>query len=84
MHIPQRMCVSCKKRQNKDEFIRIAKQNNIPIIDMNKTSYSRAIYVCRDEKCIEILKKSKAIQRFLKVEENDEFYNKLKDTIIDK
>ena len=84
MHVPQRMCVSCKKRCNKNSLIRISKQNEIPIIDMNKKSTSKAIYVCKDEKCIEILKKSKAIQRLLKVEAKDDFYLQIKNTTIDK
>ena len=78
MYSPQRMCVSCRKRCSKDELIRISKNQNGPVVDQNKNEKSRAIYVCKQEKCIKILKKSKAIERFLKISADDSFYEKLK------
>lgn len=77
MNKPIRMCVSCRKRAEKDNFIRISSQNNIAAIDQNKTNASRAIYVCKEEKCINILKKSNAIQRTLKTQVENNFYDKL-------
>ena len=78
MHVPQRMCVSCRKRDYKYNLIRIGKINKKPIIDLNKYHDGRAIYVCKDEKCIDLLKKSNAIQRFLNIETLDTFYDELK------
>ena len=81
MYIPKRMCVSCRQRKTKDDLIRIAKCNDTAIIDQNKAERSRAIYVCKDIKCVEQLKKNKAINRFLGVDGSEELYNSLKNKI---
>lgn len=78
MHIPTRTCVSCRNKQEKDNLIRITHIDNIPIIDQFKSYPNRAIYVCKDERCISLLSKNKAIQRFLKVEADDKFFDELK------
>ena len=77
----QRMCVVCRTRRSKDELIRISKKDEMPIIDPNKEQTSRAIYVCKNEKCIDLLKKSKATERFLKVMAEDKFFEELKNLI---
>ena len=79
MHIPTRTCVACRNKQEKNNLIRITHFDNAPAIDQNKKYPNRAIYVCKDEKCISLLRKSRAIERFLKVEADDEFFNKLKE-----
>ena len=73
-----RMCVCCRKKTSKSELIRIGKKDKIPVIDQNKMQNGRAIYVCKNENCIEKLKKNNAISRFLKVQASDEFYKSLK------
>ena len=78
MHIPTRMCVVCKKRLDKNSLVRISCLDGEPKIDQNKVLSHRAIYVCYDEKCLAILQKSKAIERLLKVEINENFYKNLK------
>ena len=78
MKNPQIMCVSCKERRSKKELIRIATCDGQPVVDTNKANNSRGLYVCYDKKCVELLKKSKAIERFLKINSNDEFFDKLK------
>lgn len=81
MDFPTRMCVSCKKRANKNDFIRISCNNGQAVVDNQKQQTARAIYVCKNEKCIDILKKSKAIQRLLKANSDDAFYDNLKNLI---
>lgn len=78
-----RMCVSCKKRATKDQLIRISVKDEIPIVDQNKQQNGRAIYVCKNAKCIDKLKKTNAITRMLKVQGNAELYQSLKDYIGD-
>ncbi len=78
MHVPQRMCVSCRKRDEKCKLIRIVKIKDTPILDNEKYHDGRSIYVCKDEKCIDLLKKSNALQRFLGASANDNFYETLK------
>lgn len=79
MRKPTRTCVACRNKQEKNNLIRITHFDNNLIIDQKKAYPNRAIYVCKDENCISLLRKNKAIERFLKVETNDEFFNKLKE-----
>lgn len=69
------MCVSCRKRAEKDNFFRISSKDNTAVLDQNKFEKSRAIYVCKDEKCVNILKKNNAIQRTLKAQVDNNFYD---------
>ena len=74
---PTRMCVSCRKRNQKENLTRISSQNGVAVVDNNKNQTARAIYVCREQKCVEILKKSRAIERMLKVQVSENFYDNL-------
>ena len=50
---PIRMCTVCRKRQEKEKYIRIVRdENNNAIYDENHKINSRAIYFCKDIKCI--------------------------------
>ena len=75
--INQRMCVACRTRKIKDKLVRISSDNGEAVIDQNKTKTNRAIYVCQNEDCVEILKKSNAIKRLLKVNANEELYKNI-------
>lgn len=56
---PIRCCVACKSRKDKKEFFRIVADNEKKaIIDKNQNINSRGIYICKDKKCIESLKKA--------------------------
>lgn len=75
--MPTRTCVACRKKQEKNNLIRITQIDNTLKIDQNKAYPNRAIYVCKDEKCISLLFKNKGIERFLKVSTNEQFFNEL-------
>lgn len=52
--MPIRSCTMCRKRDEKKNLIRIAKDvNNYAIFDKNQNINSRAIYFCNNTKCIE-------------------------------
>lgn len=70
----ERMCVSCRERKTKCNLIRIVNKGGCAVVDQNKQNFGRAIYVCKQNNCIEILRKSKAINRLLKADANDDFY----------
>ena len=40
MKIPQRMCVSCRKKCNKTDLIRISKKDDMPVVDNDKKQTS--------------------------------------------
>ena len=75
--INQRMCVACRTRKTKSELVRISSLNNEAVLDQQKQQISRAIYVCKNERCVDKLKKSNAIKRLLKINANEEFYKNI-------
>lgn len=55
---PTRCCIACRKRNDKKNLIRIvADQEGNAIYDKVQKENSRGIYLCRDLKCIEMMKK---------------------------
>lgn len=60
--MPTRSCIICRKKDEKKNLIRIAKDvNDTAIFDKEQKINSRAIYFCSDKKCIE---------RFFKLKQN--------------
>lgn len=56
---PIRCCIACKARKNKSELIRIViNEDEKPIVDRSQKINSRGIYICKDTKCIENIKKA--------------------------
>ena len=56
---PIRCCVACRTRKNKKDLFRIVADNDKKaILDIKQNINSRGIYVCKDKKCIENLKKA--------------------------
>lgn len=78
MYIPKRMCVSCRERHDKKDLIRLSlsSQNEI-VVDNDKQNKSRAIYVCKNEKCISKLEKLKVLEKNYKSNIDKDFYNQL-------
>ena len=75
-HTPLRMCMSCREMKPKDELIRIVSADGIAVIDDKLKIQSRGAYVCKNEKCIALLKKKRGIERSLKADGAD-VYDKL-------
>lgn len=49
-----RSCVSCRKRKEKKELLRIVPdENNIAVIDEKQKINKRAIYICGNKECID-------------------------------
>ena len=75
--INQRMCVACKTKKHKSELCRITSLNGEAVLDEQKKQTNRALYVCKTEHCIEILKKNNILKRVLKISANEEFYKNI-------
>ena len=56
---PERTCVCCRKKGEKNDFFRIAEQDGKYIYDRKMKVQSRGFYVCKTNKCIEKLSKNK-------------------------
>ncbi len=57
--MPERTCVCCRKKKEKNEFFRISEVNGKYIFDKKMNVQARGFYICRDEKCVERLSKHK-------------------------
>lgn len=83
--LPQRTCMGCNEKKNKSELIRIVKnKDNDIIVDETRKAEGRGAYICKNEKCLNNVIKSKRLEKVLECKINQEIYNKLRGVIIDK
>ena len=81
--IPQRSCVVCRTKKDKNELIRIVKnQTNEIIIDESGKKPGKGAYICDSIECLEKGIKTKALSRALELEIPNEIYEKLRERII--
>ncbi|MEG0073538.1 MAG: YlxR family protein [Clostridia bacterium] len=62
-----RMCLMCRKRQEKTNYIRLIANNNNVVIDKTNNSQCRSVYICNLADCIDKLKKRKNIENMFKI-----------------
>ena len=80
--IPQRSCVVCKTKKDKNELIRIVgNQANEINIDESGKKPGKGAYICDSLECLEKGIKSKALKRALEVEIPEEIYENLRERI---
>lgn len=80
--IPQRSCVACRTKKDKNELIRIVKnQANEIIIDESGKKPGKGAYICESMECLEKGIKSKALERALELEIPEEIYENLRERI---
>jgi len=83
--VPQRTCMGCNSKKNKEDLIKIVKnKENIISIDITGKMQGRGAYICKNIECIEKSKKNKRLEKSLNIKISDEFYEKLRGVIIDK
>ena len=63
-HIPERTCISCRKKLVKYSLYRFCIENNKLVWDKEFKKGGRGAYFCKD--CIKNLKKKKMLSRLLK------------------
>ena len=81
--IPQRTCIGCNTKKNKNELIRIVKNNKNEIsIDKTGKKEGRGAYICNDVSCLEKAIKSKRLEKGFEMKITDETYENLKEIII--
>jgi len=80
--IPQRSCVVCRTKKDKNELLRIVRnQTNEINIDESGKMPGKGAYICDSIECLEKSIKSKALKRALDVEVPNEIYEKLRERI---
>lgn len=83
--IPQRSCVVCKAQKNKNELLRIVKnqENEIKISTTGKEP-GRGAYICYSEECLKKAIKSERLDKALETKISDNTYEEIKKIIMKK
>ena len=76
--VPQRKCVACQEGKPKKELIRVVRtpQSEV-LIDITGKKSGRGAYLCGKVSCFTLAKKSRALDRALKVTVESELYDTL-------
>ena len=81
---PQRMCVGCKEMKSKRELIRVVRSPEGEVsIDFTGKKAGRGAYICPLEACLNKSLKSKALQRSLQVNLENEIVTELRKQVSD-
>ncbi len=82
---PARTCMGCNETKEKSELFRIVKsKEGIIEIDLTGKKEGRGAYICKNEKCLDKVIKSKRLARVLKQEISQEIYENLRGVMVDK
>lgn len=82
---PQRTCMGCNQKKDKQELIRIVKNKENDIsIDKTGKKEGRGAYICDNIECLEKVIKSKRLEKILETEISQEIYENLRGVILDK
>ena len=83
--LPQRTCIGCNSKKNKNELIRIVKNKEGKIsIDKTGKAAGRGAYICDNIECLERAIKTKKIDKAFEMKINNEIYESLRGVMIDK
>ncbi len=83
--IPQRTCMGCNEKKDKNKLIRIVKNKENEIhVDKTGKMAGRGAYICDDINCLEKVIKSKRLEKVLDIKISDEIYESLRGVILDK
>ena len=82
---PERRCISCNEKREKNELLRIVRtpEKNIEI-DLIGKKNGRGAYICKSEECLNKIIKSKKLERSFEIEIKSDFYEEIRGVIIDK
>lgn len=76
--IPQRMCIACRQMCDKDSLVRITRSKEGEIsLDFDGKKPGRGAYICKSENCLNLAKKSHALDRAFGQKIEDELYDTL-------
>ena len=82
---PQRTCMGCNEKKDKNALIRIVKNTDNEIsVDKTGKKEGRGAYICNNENCLNKVIKSKRLERILEMSISQEIYDSLRGVIIDK
>lgn len=75
----ERKCVGCGKLKNRDELIKITKENlhGDVVLNPNTKIFGRSVYLCYNKSCIEAALKKNKLQKALRTNISEELKGKL-------
>lgn len=67
-HIPERMCIACRKMSPQSELIRFVRnnENGEIMLDTDKKRFGRGAYICKNVDCVKTAAKKKGLERHFK------------------
>lgn len=75
--IPMRQCVGCGEMKAKKELLRVLKTEDGVLLDATGKKNGRGAYICANTECLKKARKSRGLERSLKVAIPDEVYDNL-------
>lgn len=82
---PQRTCIGCNAKKDKNDLVRIVKNKQGEIIlDRTGKLDGRGAYICDSIDCLEKAKKSKRLERTFEISIDEKIYEELRGVIVDK
>ncbi|HBY45353.1 MAG TPA: DUF448 domain-containing protein [Chloroflexi bacterium] len=79
-HVPQRLCIACREHDAKRTYVRLVRTPEGTVeVDPTGKRNGRGAYLCRRRSCWQRAVDSRAIDRALKVQVDDETRDKLLD-----
>ena len=82
---PQRTCMGCNTKKDKQDLFRIVKNKENEIsIDKTGRKEGRGAYICDNIECLERAIKSKRIEKIFDMKISEEIYENLRGVILGK
>lgn len=72
-----RTCIACRKKENKQNLIRIVAVDNVAVVDETKKANTRGMYICNNKMCINKLLKAKSLIKVIRIKASEESLRKL-------
>ncbi len=83
--IPQRTCIGCNLKANKNSFIRIVKNKEGKItVDRTGKASGRGAYICDSIECLEKAIKGKKLEKAFEMRIDENVYNDLRGVMLEK
>ena len=80
--IPSRQCVGCRESRTKRELIRVSRTPEGQVtLDETGRMNGRGAYLCRRVECLQKARRSRVLERSLKVTIPDEIYDRLEEEL---
>lgn len=81
-NIPQRTCIGCNCKKDKNDLIRIVKNKNGEVsLDIYGKKDGRGIYLCKEIQCLDKAIKNKKMNRAFEMDIKADLYEQIREHI---